>query len=162
MSVVLSFPAINVTSASVLRLKKSSGWWSSWTILLSYVSVNLQGTDETWEFLWIRGFRSKRASAFPWKKLWLERPRNNTIEHMTLVGAKTFFWPLSKAQKHFFPLLDDALISLFSPFHETFRVFRDATKKCENLSSLPRFPRERKNEFTWLRLFSADSSDHRN
>jgi hypothetical protein len=63
---------------------------------------------------------------------------------MTLVGAKTFFWPLSKAQKHFFPLLDDALISLFSPFHETFRVFRDATKKCENLSSLPRLPRERK------------------
>lgn len=44
---------------------------------------------------------------------------------MTLIGAKNIF--LATVQNE--TLLDDALISLFAPIHETFRVFCDAEEE---------------------------------
>lgn len=67
---------------------------------------------------------------------------------LVVVGAKTFRWPLSKAQKT--KRFDDALISLFSPIHETFRVFCDARKNVEKLHRFSSFSSEKKNEFTCL------------
>lgn len=73
----------------------------------------------------------------------------NTINNMTVVvvGAKNRkpgHCPKRKKRLH-----DDALISLFSPIHEIFRVFCDAKKKCKNFTGFPQ-SHANWNEFTWL------------
>lgn len=50
---------------------------------------------------------------------------DNTTEHMTLGRRKNIHLATVQSAKK---SLDDALISLFSPIHEIFRVFCDAGK----------------------------------